>query len=62
MIDVWQEFIKDDLPVDTIWSDIDYMTDFTDFTIDTTRYSIPDMNKMRNLSQYQIFFNKLYNS
>ena len=31
---VLSNFEKNDLPLDTIWSDIDYMVDYEDFTID----------------------------
>lgn len=39
MIDVWNNFTHHDLPFDVIWSDIDYMVDFMDFTIDKSRYN-----------------------
>ncbi|KAL4492018.1 hypothetical protein ABPG72_008439 [Tetrahymena utriculariae] len=48
MTDVWNQFNKLDLPIDTIWSDIDYMHELTDFTIDTSRYNITEMNNMLN--------------
>lgn len=46
MVTVWDTFNKDGLPIDTIWSDIDYMKELTDFTIDTTRYDKVAMNQM----------------
>lgn len=47
MVQVWEKFNELDLPIDTIWSDIDYMHELTDFTIDTSRYNATDMNIMR---------------
>lgn len=32
--DVIKNYEANDLPLDTIWSDIDYMIDYEDFTID----------------------------
>lgn len=39
MVNVWKNFTALDLPIDTIWSDIDYMDELVDFTIATDRYS-----------------------
>lgn len=36
--DVAKNFKDNDLPVDTMWSDIDYMVDYIDFTLDANRY------------------------
>lgn len=47
MTTVWNKFNENDLPFDTIWSDIDYMNELTDFTIDVKRYDIKEMNNMR---------------
>lgn len=56
MIQVWDKFNELDLPIDTIWSDIDYMLELTDFTIDTSRYNATDMNVMRKQAiKYTIF-------
>jgi alpha-glucosidase (family GH31 glycosyl hydrolase) len=37
-MDVAKNFKEHDLPLDTMWSDIDYMVDYIDFTIDNKRY------------------------
>lgn len=50
MVQVWEKFNELDLPIDTIWSDIDYMHELTDFTIDTSRYNATDMNIMLDRS------------
>jgi len=36
---VVDNFNKNDLPLDVVWSDIDYMKDYADFTIDPVRYA-----------------------
>ncbi len=38
--EVIYNYEKNDLPLDTIWSDIDYMIDYEDFTIDEERFSL----------------------
>ena len=32
------------IPLDTIWSDIDYMINFEDFTIDESRFNLEKLN------------------
>ena len=39
------------LPLDVIWSDIDYMRDYVDFTIDETRFPVKRFNEV--LQKYQ---------
>ena len=34
------------IPLDTVWSDIDYMVNYEDFTIDEKRFPIDRMNKI----------------
>jgi len=46
MIDVVNNMTHHKLPMDVIWSDIDYMDNFTDFTVDYDRY---DLAEFRNL-------------
>jgi alpha-glucosidase len=46
MVEVWEKFNEYDLPLDTIWSDIDYMNELVDFTIDKSRYDYKEMNRM----------------
>lgn len=36
--DVVKKFEENDLPLDVVWADIDYMKDYADFTIDNDRY------------------------
>lgn len=48
MIDVYNNMTHYKLPIDVIWSDIDYMDNFTDFTVDYNRY---DLGEFRNLVQ-----------
>jgi alpha-glucosidase len=35
LLDVWNNYNKNNLPFDVLWSDIDYMSKYYDFTIDT---------------------------
>jgi alpha-glucosidase (family GH31 glycosyl hydrolase) len=37
--DVVQKFNQNDLPLDVVWADIDYMKDYADFSVDPTRYA-----------------------
>lgn len=48
MVTVVNKFSQYDLPMDVIWSDIDYMVDYYDFSVDTTRYNLLDMKNMMN--------------
>jgi len=50
MTTVVQKFELYDLPIDVIWSDIDYMIDYYDFTVDPSRYNLEDMQQMMNLN------------
>jgi alpha-glucosidase (family GH31 glycosyl hydrolase) len=36
------------IPMDVIWSDIDYMVNVEDFTVDVTRFPVADLNKWLN--------------
>lgn len=40
------------LPLDTIWSDIDYMQDFQDFTVDTNSFPLDEMRKITDKYRY----------
>lgn len=40
------------LPLDTIWSDIDYMMDFQDFTVDTDNFPLDAMRKITEKYRY----------
>lgn len=42
---VANKYQSNDLPLDVIWSDIDYMVQYQDFTIDETRYNLDSMKK-----------------
>lgn len=41
--DVLKNYEQNDIPLDTIWSDIDYMIDYEDFTIDESRFPLDRM-------------------
>jgi alpha-glucosidase len=43
---VLQKYQENDLPLDTIWSDIDYMYWFEDFTIDEQRFPLDRMKQI----------------
>lgn len=47
MVDNYNKF---SLPLDALWTDIDYMISNKDFTIDTQRFPIPEMQKLFNRS------------
>ena len=52
MEEVIQQFETNGLPLDTIWSDIDYMVDFEDFTIDESRFPLERMAAITNKYHY----------
>ena len=39
-------FKKNDIPLDTLWSDLDYMVNSEVFTIDETRFPLDQMKKL----------------
>ena len=45
MIDVVEEYRYNEIPIDTIWSDIDYMDHYEDFTINSKYYKPSELNK-----------------
>jgi alpha-glucosidase (family GH31 glycosyl hydrolase) len=49
---VLENFEKNDLPIDTIWSDIDYMIDYEDFTIDEERFPLDRMKAITDKYKY----------
>jgi len=51
LTDVLENYSKNDLPLDVIWSDIDYMEKYIDFTIDKTRFPPNQMRDM--LAKYK---------
>jgi len=46
LLDVVGNFTNLQLPIDVIWSDIDYMYSFTDFTVDDERYNVAKFREM----------------
>ena len=46
MLQVVGNFSLYKIPIDVIWSDIDYMYSFTDFTVDNDRYNIQKLQEM----------------
>jgi alpha-glucosidase len=44
--DVLSNYSQYGLPLDTIWSDIDYMVDFKDFVIDEDNFPLDKMKKI----------------
>jgi alpha-glucosidase (family GH31 glycosyl hydrolase) len=40
------------IPLDAIWSDIDYMINFEDFTIDETRFNLAKLNAIAKEYHY----------
>lgn len=43
---------RNGLPLDTIWTDIDYMIDYEDFTIDETKFPLDRLNKILEKYRY----------
>lgn len=50
--DVIKGYESNDLPLDTIWSDIDYMVDYEDFTIDESRFPLDQMKQILTKYRY----------
>ena len=46
LLNTIESFKKNDLPLDTIWSDIDYMIDYENFTIDEEKFPFDQMKEM----------------
>lgn len=49
---VIQGYESNDIPLDTIWTDIDYMIDYEDFTIDESRFPLDRMKKITDKYHY----------
>ena len=52
LLDVIKKYKEYDIPLDTIWSDIDYMEDFKDFTIDLDSFPLDKMKKITEEYRY----------
>ena len=39
MVDIIEKYSSYELPIDTIWSDIDYMLKYEDFTINEEKFN-----------------------
>lgn len=52
LLDVLNNYQKNGIPLDTIWSDIDYMKELEDFTIDQDRFPLSDMQKIKQKYRY----------
>ncbi len=52
LLDVLSNYEKNGIPLDTIWSDIDYMEDFEDFSIDEDRFPLSDMATIKKKYRY----------
>ncbi|EAR88115.2 family 31 glycoside hydrolase (macronuclear) [Tetrahymena thermophila SB210] len=50
LMDVWNNYNKYEIPFDSLWTDIDYMYKYQDFTIDFERFNITQMQQIYNLS------------
>ena len=49
---VLNSYKKNNLPLDTIWSDIDYMVDYEDFTIDESRFPLDRLKEIMKNYHY----------
>ncbi|EAS00396.2 glycosyl hydrolase family 31 protein (macronuclear) [Tetrahymena thermophila SB210] len=49
LMQVWDKFNELSIPIDSLWSDIDYMYEFYDFTIDLSRFNISQMKQIYDL-------------
>ncbi|CAD8093798.1 unnamed protein product [Paramecium sonneborni] len=49
LVEVVQQYQKHQIPIDTIWSDIDYMKDKQIFSIDQNRFTRQDYDILQNL-------------
>jgi lysosomal alpha-glucosidase len=52
LLDVLANYEKNDLPLDTIWTDIDYMINYEDFTIDESRFPLSVMKNITDRYRY----------
>ena len=50
--EVLDNFEKNEIPLDTIWSDIDYLLDYQDFTIDESRFPLDRMKAITDKYRY----------
>lgn len=39
-MDVWNSYNKYNIPLDSLWTDIDYMYKYQDFTIDFEKFNL----------------------
>jgi len=51
-MNVIEGYKNEGLPLDTIWSDIDYMDDFKDFTVDVENFPLDVMKKITDEYRY----------
>ncbi|KAL4493956.1 hypothetical protein ABPG72_021973 [Tetrahymena utriculariae] len=50
LMDVWNNYNKYSIPLDSLWTDIDYMYKYQDFTIDFEKFNLQQMQQIYNLS------------